>query len=197
MAEQQMPNPIEMVEVAAQGFRSALEGVKAEQMSSPTPCSLWSVQQLINHNIKVSGFVQGILEGNVTVNPMEVDGSLPAEGAVEALAANVAGVLELAKAPGLLQKTLETPFGPMVGGEFLMIPVTDMLIHTWDLAKATGQNTAIDGSLVNILYPGLVQQMPQMRGMEQGGQAFFGPEVMVSADASLQDKLIGLMGRQP
>ena len=73
----QQPNPIEMLEAAAQGFRERLSSVQSSQMSNPTPCTEWDVQALINHNIKVTGFVEGALRENITVNPNDVSGPLP------------------------------------------------------------------------------------------------------------------------
>jgi len=43
-----------------------------------------------------------------------------------------------------LEKIVETPFGEMPGGQFIMVPITDMVVHAWDLAKATGQNSTLD-----------------------------------------------------
>ena len=114
---QQMPNPIELYETAAQGFRQTLSGVRADQMNSPTPCSEWNVQSLINHNIKVTWFAQGVLTGNVTVHPQQVGDALPGEGALPALDAGVARVMGLTKAAGFLSdEKIETPFGPIMAG---------------------------------------------------------------------------------
>ena len=38
----------------------------------------------------------------------------------------------------------------MPGGQFIMVPILDMIIHTWDLAKATGQNTSLDSGLCEL-----------------------------------------------
>jgi uncharacterized protein (TIGR03086 family) len=195
---QQMPNPIELYEAAAQGFRKALSGVRADQMSNPTPCTEWNVQALINHNIKVTGFVHGALLENITVNPTDVVGvPLPAEGSVAALDAGVARVLELVKSAGSAEKHIETPFGHMTRGEFLMAPFLDLLVHTWDLAKGTGQNTTLDSGLVGVCYAAFEPQMDGMRSVDGGdGKHIIGPAVPVPASAGTLDKLIGMMGRQ-
>ena len=193
---QQMPNPIELYEAASQGFRQTLSGVKPDQMSNSTPCTLWSVQALINHNIKVTGFALGMLTENITVNPKEVSGRLPAEGAVEALDAGVAKVLELMKQEGSASMKIGTPFGQMTRGECLMAPIMDLLIHKWDLAKGTDQNTTLDSGLVQVIHDAFAPQMEGLRKMDFGGP-IYGPEVSVPADASLQDKVIAMMGRQP
>ena len=85
MAQQGMPNLIDLYKAASSGFRNTLTGVKADQMGNGTPCSQWNVQQLIKHNINVTGFVRGVFAGNVNVNPMDVSGPLPSNGALEGL----------------------------------------------------------------------------------------------------------------
>jgi uncharacterized protein (TIGR03086 family) len=87
---------------------------------------------------------------------------------------------------------VETPFGAMPGGQFIMVPITDMIVHSWDIAKATGQNTTLDAGLAELGYNVLVN-------VAEGGRAngAFGPEVMVPASASFQDRMLGLSGRQP
>ena len=190
---QQMPNPIELYEVAAQGFRQTLSAVKDDQMSSSTPCTLWNVQALINHNVDTTEFVRGALLENITIDSSDIIGHpLPAEGAVAAFDAGVAKVLSLIKESGSAEKQITTPFGPMKRVEFLMAPFMDLLIHRWDLAKGTGQSTALDSGMVEVCYAAFE---PQMDGMRQMG--IFGPAVQVPAGSSAQDKLIGMMGRNP
>ena len=80
----------------------------------------------------------------------------------------------------------------MPGADFAKILAMDNLIHGWDLAKATGQSTDLPSDLVDIIYADFE---PQMDGLRQGDS--FGPEVPQPQGAGAQDKLIGMMGRQP
>ena len=167
-------------------------------MSNATPCSEWNVQALINHNIKVAGFAHGVLLENITVNSQDVAGPLPAEGAIAALDAGVAKVLELIKQSGSAAKQIKTPFGDMTRGEFIMAPMMDLLIHQWDLSKGTGQNTTLDSGLVEVCSNAFGPQMDGLRQMEGGdGRHIFGAAVSVADNASLQDKLLGSSGRKP
>ena len=86
----------------------------------------------------------------------------------------------------------------MARGEFLMAPFLDLLVHTWDLAKGTRQNTTLNGGLVEECYGAFAPQMAGMLRtvMLSDGRPVLGPEVKVPADASVQDKLIGVMGRR-
>jgi len=197
VAKQQMPNPVQIYEAAFRGFRKTLAGVKLEQLNNPTPCTKWNVKALITHNLKVPGFVQGVFNGDPTDTTLEVSDPLPPEGPVAALDAGVAGVLEMVKKTGALEKSLATPFGPMTGGQFLFFPFTDLLIHTWDLARATGQDATLDSKLVEVCYNVLLPFADSLSTAPPGEEPAFAKPVPVPDNASLRDKLIGLTGRHP
>ena len=188
---QQGPNPIELYEGAVQQMLPTLGGVKPDQLNAATPCTDWTVQNLINHNIKIADFAQGIIQGNNTTNPFDVGDPLPPQGAREAFAAGTSKVIELLKSRDL-NEVVETPFGPMPIANFIMFPMLDIVVHKWDLAKGTSQGTSLDAGLAEACYSAL-----QM-GVEQGRSGgAFGPEVTVPITASFADKLLALSGRQP
>ena len=190
---QQGPNPIDIYEAAVQQMLPTIVGVKADQLSSSTPCSEWNVQSLINHNLRVAVFANSVLNGTPgdPGQMFTVAEPLPTEGAEAVFTANTNAVLATAKSMNL-ETVVETPFGAMPAGNFLMMPMTDIVIHQWDLAKATNQNTSMDSGLAETCYQVLEP------GAEMGRQGgFFGPEVTVPMSGSFQDKLLGLSGRQP
>ena len=188
---QQGPNIIELYEAAVQQMLPTLGAVTAEQLTAATPCVEWTVQNLITHNLKITDYVQGIINGNNTTNPMEVGDPLPAQGAREAFVAGTGRVLELLKSSDLNQ-AVETPFGPMPLANFAMFPILDIVVHKWDLAKGTGQSTSLDAGLVEVCYG--VMEMAAEPGRAGGA---FGPEVTLAISASMQDKLLALSGRTP
>ena len=195
MAQQEMPNPIELYEGAVQYMLPILGGVKSEQFGASTPCSEWNVQALINHNLNVAAFLQDRVTQTGALDygsMMTVDGPLPPEGARDAFEAGTSKVLEAIKVAGTLEIVVDTPFGQMPVGQFIMFPFLDIVVHKWDLAKATNQDTSIDGSLAEVCYNVLT---PVADDARKGGA--FGPEVQVPITASIQDKMLGLSGRQP
>ena len=98
------------------------------------------------------------------------------------------------RAPGGLDRMCMSPLGfewPVahaVAGTFM-----DALIHTWDLATATGQDVSLDRELVEACVAMFLPDMPE-RGHASG---LVGPAVDVPADASAQDRLLAAMGRRP
>ena len=98
---QQGPNPIELYEGAVNYMRPILAGVTPNQLGNATTCTKWNVQQLITHNIKVTAFALGMLQGNITVNPEDVSGDIPAEGAENAFVAGTNRVMDFLKSADL------------------------------------------------------------------------------------------------
>ena len=188
---QQGPNPVEVYEGVVQMMRPIIAGVKADQLGDSTPCSEWNVQALVNHNIKVSQFFNSLLTGAGGVNPMEVNVPLPSEGAEAAFETATNGLLATAKATDL-KKVIEAPFGSMPAGQLLMIPFGDMLIHKWDLAKATNQDTSLDSGLAEVCYQ-LIQHL--LEGSRDPSN--FAEAISVPASSSIQDRLLAFSGRTP
>ena len=69
----------------------------------------------------------------------------------------------------------------------------DQPIRTWDLAVAIGADRHLDGEVVEAVVEMFLPQMPEI-GRQAG---LVGSPVPVPAGASLQDRLLGAMGRNP
>lgn len=69
---------------------------------------------------------------------------------------------------------------------------SDIFMHQWDLARATGQDDEIDADEASAMLDGM-RQIEQM--LRDSGQ--FGPAVPVADDAPVQDQFIGFIGRDP
>jgi uncharacterized protein (TIGR03086 family) len=69
---------------------------------------------------------------------------------------------------------------------------TDVLVHTWDLSKATGREVSLDPELCEIGFERVETNREKFAALDM-----FGPRMAVADDASIQDKLLGLFGRDP
>ncbi|MCO1659728.1 TIGR03086 family metal-binding protein [Pseudonocardia humida] len=171
---------------AAERAAAVMAAMAVDQLHAPTPCTEWSVQQLVDHMVGSTDYLLGALLGG------EPD---PRSGAgVEDYRAGVVRVLDELDRPGALERTCMSPLGfewtieQATAGTFM-----DNLVHTWDLATATGQDPGSDGELVEACVAMFLPDMPE-RGRAAG---IVGPEVAVPAGASAQDRLLGAMGRRP
>jgi uncharacterized protein (TIGR03086 family) len=87
----------------------------------------------------------------------------------------------------------DTPMGKSTFEQTVsMFGVGDILVHTWDLARATGLDETLDAAEVHRL---LTAMEPMDEMMRQGDA--FGPRVDVPADADEQTRLIAFTGRTP
>lgn len=188
MTQQAMPNPIEVYEAAVKQARKTIAAVKPSQLAQPTPCSYWTVQGLVAHMVGAAEWLPAFFQSGAPPAP----GLVAREASLAAFEAAVVRGLQAARTPGALEKKAQTPMGEMTAAQALLAYSMDACIHCWDLARATGQDTRLDPELVEVSY-GMTKAMAEM-GRKMGA---FGPEVAVPANASLQDKLLGLSGRKP
>jgi len=151
-------------------------------LSVATPCDEWTARELLNHMLDTQRYFAGTARGE--------DVSPPGPNPPELLSDNPGKDVERAWADvdsaftpdGVIEKT-----GPALG-----IALSDLLIHSWDLARATGQDATMPPGLAEASY-----QAIHGKFTDEQRKGLFKPEVAVGADASAQDKLLGYTGRTP
>jgi uncharacterized protein (TIGR03086 family) len=83
-------------------------------------------------------------------------------------------------------------YGPVPGAVYAGHRLIDVLIHGWDLAKGTGQDTTLDPDLVAACWTVVEPQADLLKG----SGAFHG-DVVAPDDADLQTRLLAALGRRP
>ena len=200
-SESATPDPVAIFEKAASRVQAIMSGIRQEQGANPTPCTEWDVRQVMNHVIGGAEVLAGSLEGDMPegVGGVSPNSSYSGEKDVSKLAQAYANestrILGAVQRPGAMEAA--TPGGMMTVPQFLVAMATDHIIHGWDLARATGQDDALDADVVEAAYAMMTSPEGSMF-VDMGRQmGFVGPTVTVSDDARLQDKLVAHMGRQP
>jgi uncharacterized protein (TIGR03086 family) len=79
-----------------------------------------------------------------------------------------------------------------LAGAISRIYTTDVFLHRWDLARATGQDERLDEATCARLLEGMAPMDAALRA-----SGHFGPRVEVPEDADVQTRLLGFIGRQP
>ena len=167
-----------------------VDAVHRGQLGDPTPCTDWDVRALIGH---ITGGYHMFAAG--LGQPIPADES-PTEPASQHRTAGEAAIAAFA-APGALERTVSLPIGAVPGHMALALALTDAVVHGWDLATATGQDTTIDDELAAVLLGGAEQMVgPQMR-QPDGAMPVFAPPVAVGAQRPAADRLIAFLGRTP
>ena len=104
---------------------------------------------------------------------------------------SVSPAKQAATAPGAMEATCHLSFGDPSGAEYAGQLFTDLLVHGWDIAKATGQDTRLDPERASIYYEEIVPRKDSIRA-----SGVFSTEQPVTDDADVQTKLLALLGRQ-
>ena len=179
---------------ALDGFVTRVRGVRPDQWDAPTPCTEWNIRDLVNH---VTGelFWSVDLAAGRTIREVgdRYDGDLlgddPVRTVEEITPASVAAFR------GDHAAVVDTSMGPLPVDVYLTQMLTDALVHSWDLAVATGQDTTLDPAGCQLAYERTLAAREQVDAAR--GVGVFGPEVPVDEAAPAQDKLLGLLGRDP
>jgi uncharacterized protein (TIGR03086 family) len=171
-----------------------VNNVEPSQLGNPTPCTEWTVRDVINH---VTGggtmFAECVEGGSV---PDDRLGQLMGgdnlgddyKGAFMAMSKRVRTSFGV---PGALDKIVKLPFGEMPAGIALNIAIMDVMTHAVDIAKATGQTITDDEILTVALEVG-----HQLITEDFRAPGVFDAEQPAPPDASAADKLLAFAGRK-
>ncbi|MCQ4083495.1 TIGR03086 family metal-binding protein [Streptomyces sp. RB6PN25] len=188
--------------LTSSGFEKMLRAVQSEQWTWPTPCTEWTVRQLVNHVTRGNLNYVRLLHGGdgagfLRLRDADALGTDPT-------CAYTRSVQECARAfgrAGALQQVLDYPLGPVTGQQALAVRITDTTVHTWDLARAVGLDDTLDPSLVAWIdehLDDIYQGLPETPTAVETTHRFFAvPPGVLDHDASQQMRLLHRMGRTP
>jgi uncharacterized protein (TIGR03086 family) len=172
-----------------------VKATPADQMSAPTPCTEWDVRALLSHIIGTLWLAEGLLTDRAPRYPMAPGGLPPADlaGADPGAEYAEAAAAALAAAAGdALTRTHATPLGEMPGPVLAGHITLDILVHGWDLARATGQPADLDGRLAAHALGFAEQAITAETRVPR-----IGPARTVAAGAPVTHRLVAFLGRQP
>jgi uncharacterized protein (TIGR03086 family) len=169
---------------ACAGFSSVGALLGATQWELPTPCDEWDARVLVEH---VIGFHDFLL-----LRPLGVRANRPKTGPAERWTATSDAMFEALDTPGNIDRETELPGGGTSSPRAMLGTLTaDVLVHTWDLARAASVEPALDPELCTMAYDGA-------RAAGFGAATdMFDAEVAVAADTDPATRLIALCGRDP
>jgi uncharacterized protein (TIGR03086 family) len=186
------------LEPAARQMANLLERVADGRLTAPTPCGDYTLGDLIDH---VGGLSQAFTAAaRKELGPESSQG--PSGDAARL------GRDWRTRIPGQLAALVEAWRNPTAwdgmtraGGIDLpadvagRVALNELIIHGWDVARATGQPFDCDTQSLEACWELLAER--SAGDQEAGDDDPFGPVVEVPADAPLLDRLIGLSGRNP
>jgi uncharacterized protein (TIGR03086 family) len=173
----------------AAAFTATVEGVPAAAWENPAPPEGWVARDVVRH--LVEWFPAFLKAGAGVALP---EGPSVDEDPVAAWTVHSQGVQALLDDPATADRVLsdrhvgEVPLDQAVDRFY----TADVFMHTWDLARATGQDDRLDPDFCGELLTGM---QPVEAAMRASGQ--YGPSVPVPDDADAQARLLGFIGRDP
>jgi uncharacterized protein (TIGR03086 family) len=175
------PNLIDLYDRASSWAREKVSGA-TEKLDARTPCDDWDVRTLLNHILETQRYFLNSARGEQASPPSPTPPATLSDDPVEDFEAVRRDMLGAYAEPGAIEKS-----GPALGVAF-----SDLLVHSWDVARATGQNETMPDGLAAAAY-----EMVHGKFTDEQRKGIFKPEVPISDDASPQDRLLAYTGRDP
>ena len=169
-------------------FTQRVQAVPATAWDNPAPCDGWVARDVVRHLVEwIPGFFESCPELRFAKSPSVDDD--PA-GAGTALSTALQAALD---DPSVSAHEFDMVMGRYrIDQAIDMFCTGDILVHTWDLARATGLDERLDADEVHRMYESM---LPIDEVLRNSGH--FGPRVDVPDDADEQSKLIAFTGRRP
>jgi uncharacterized protein (TIGR03086 family) len=188
-----------MVELgpAAKQMAELIEGVPDELLGAPTPCLDYTLGDLVDHirqltiafTAAAKKDTAGKRSGRAPGDAENLDDDWRTRIPRDLSALSEAWRDPAAWTGMTMAGGIDLP-GELAG----LITLDELVVHGWDVARASGQDFDQDRESLEAVY-GFVKQF-SMAG-EEAREGMFGPEVAVPDDAPLLDRLLGLTGRDP
>lgn len=182
---------------AVQASVTLVSKVAGDDLDRPTPCSAWTVADLLAHmTVQHNGFAaaaNGATDLSVwAVRPLGDDPQSAYRAAAERVLTAFAADDVLTRRFTLPEISTEITFAAPTAIGFHFI---DYLVHGWDVARAIGVAFTPEPDLVAAALP-IARAVPDGDTRRQPGAAF-APGLATPADASAWDQVLALLGRSP
>lgn len=181
---------------AAMAVAALADGVTPEQLDDPTPCPQYAVRNLLGHLSGLSlAFRDAALKklgGTTDTDPGLTRPDIGDDWRA-VLAARLTELPAAWRSPGAWEGVTEAGGLTFPASDAGVVALNELVLHGWDLARATGQPYAPDPVDLETSYAMLSAAAESGEGT--GGM--FGPPVPVAENASLLDQVVALSGRDP
>jgi uncharacterized protein (TIGR03086 family) len=175
---------------AVEHWQGVVELVGVDQWDNVTPCTDWSVRELVNHVVGEELWMVPLL-GGATIDDVggRFDGDLLGDDPVSV--ARSAATAAVATGDEILPSNpkVHLSYGDEEATEYAMQLIADHLVHSWDLAKSTGHDATLDPDLVEAVGTWFAEREDLYRGA-----GVIGPRVEQSGGA--QTDLLAAFGRE-
>jgi uncharacterized protein (TIGR03086 family) len=188
-----MSETLKLFTQASEAFAAQVHAVQQGDWSNATPCTDWDVRALVNHVVGELLWAPPLVEGQTIADVGDrLDGDVLGADPLATTDAAVSAAHDAFADEGALERTVQLSFGDFSGDNYCWQLISDLTVHTWDLARGIGGDDTMDPVLAEKVYDFVAPMVAQM-----AGSPYFAKPVKVSDNASSQEVLLGATGRQP
>ena len=183
---------------AARRLGDLVSSAPDDLLDAPTPCPAYTLGDLLDHvGGAASAFTGAAAKdlGEVTSQGPSGDASRLADDWRTRIPRDLATLADSWRDPGAWTGMTKAGGVDLPGEVAGLVALDELVVHGWDVARATGQAYDVDPASLEAVKA-FVSQFSQP-GMEEARAGLFGPVVEVPEDAPLLDRVIGLTGRDP
>ncbi|HLK76272.1 MAG TPA: TIGR03086 family metal-binding protein [Streptosporangiaceae bacterium] len=185
--------PALMAAAAAETARVVAGAAKTASLDQPTPCPDWDLRTLLNHTILWTAYSAERRAHGESVAEELMSKDFTAEpGYAEAYQAQLDRAVHAWSKPEAWAGDRTVMGSATPAADIAAMLIMEMVLHGWDVAKATGQDYHCDGELAQALL-GTVRAQGDMFRQYEG----FAAVVPVPDDATAFDRALALSGRDP
>jgi uncharacterized protein (TIGR03086 family) len=166
-------------------------GVADDQWALVSVCDEWTVRELVNH-VVTGNYWAYELGGGKTIEEVgtALDGDVLGTDPARAYDDSALVAAAVFREPDAMERPCAVSYGPVPGAVYCGHRLIDVVIHGWDIAKSTGQDTTLDPGLVEAVWAVAEPQIDQL-----APSGAFGTVKTVPDDAPLQTKVLAILGR--
>ncbi len=183
-------DPVLLDRRAIASTRLRVAGLREGDLSRPTVNDRWDVGAVVAHLVGGCARYAGVLRGEnvdwATLNSQPVTDPLGQFDAAAARLNDATGAL------GDRRRQVTIPAGNVPAVVAIAVHATDMLVHGWDLAVATGQDRRLDPDLCEAAIA-IISRFPPSTW---GNPKYYAARVP-SGSTEPADRLVALTGRDP
>jgi uncharacterized protein (TIGR03086 family) len=172
-------------------FDKLVRAVPADRWDAPTPCTEWSVRDLLAHLVGEQLWVPALLAGQTVEQVGDgFDGDQLGDDPVAAWRAAADAARRAWLEPGVLSRSVHLSYGTDTATNYGWQMTLDLAVHGWDLATGIGVEYRVPDELAGDLPRIFGDVIPRWQGI-----GLFARPVRVTSDADPHTSLLGLLGR--
>jgi uncharacterized protein (TIGR03086 family) len=183
---------LQLMPAALERFGARVHDVPDSRWDAGSPCSDWSVRDVVNHVTGEQMWAPHLLRGETLAQVGDrYDGDIVGQQPAQAWDTAAAGALEAWQTLAHEGLRVQTSIGQMPVEEYAEQMHLDLVVHGWDLARGAGLDASIPDDAANHI---LTYVEPRIHAFS--GSGIFAEPVQVDSDAP-GDRLLGMLGRDP